>query len=167
MRPRVICHMAASIDGRIVAGAWPNHADVSREYENIHAEYDSNGWMCGRVTMEPFAKGVRSDAEIRREYGVDKKRDDHTALGDYDSFAFAIDANGRLAWESNDINGDHVVAVLSERVSDEYLAFLRERGVTYIRAGAKHDNLLLALGEIRVRFRRATLRLEGGSRIQR
>ena len=165
MRPRVICHMAASIDGRIVAGAWPDHADVSREYDNIHAEYDSNGWMCGRVTMESFAKAVRSDAEIRSEYGVDKKRDDHTAPGDYDSFAFAIDASGRLAWESNDINGDHVVAVLSERVSDEYLAFLRERGVSYILAGAKDVDLSLALEKIGDRFPVRTLMLEGGGRI--
>jgi len=157
--------MAASIDGRILAGAWPGHADVSREYENIHAEYDSNGWMCGRVTMEPFAKGVRSDAEIRREYGGDKKRDDHTAPGDYESFAFAIDASGRLAWESNDINGDHVVAVLSERVSDEYLEFLRERGVSYILAGVKEVDLSLALEKIGDRFGVRTLMLEGGGRI--
>jgi 5-amino-6-(5-phosphoribosylamino)uracil reductase len=30
------------------------------------------------------------------------------------------------------LGGDHVVAILSERVSDAYLAFLRERGVSYL-----------------------------------
>jgi len=157
--------MAASIDGRIVAGAWPGHADVSQEYEKIHAKYDSSGWMCGRVTMEPFAKRVRSEDEVRSEYSGDKQRDDHTASGNYESFAFAIDASGRLAWESNDINGDHVVAVLSERVSDEYLAFLRDRGVSYILAGAKDVDLSLALEKIGKRFRVRALMLEGGGRI--
>src|SRR4029453_5683414 len=61
--------------------------------------------------------------------------------------------------------GDHVVAILSERVSDEYLAFLRARSVSYLLAG-KHDvDLPLALTKIGVRFGVKTLMLEGGGRI--
>jgi len=90
-RPRVICHMAASVDGRVVVDGWP--------------------------------LAVASAA-----------REDFRAPGDFDSFAFAIDPSGRLAWETNDIDGDHVVAILSERVSDEYLAFLRARDVSYLLA---------------------------------
>jgi hypothetical protein len=43
------------------------------------------------------------------------------------------------AKRSNDIDGDHVVAIFSERVSEEYLAFLRERGVSYLLARAQID----------------------------
>ncbi|MDB4913969.1 MAG: hypothetical protein JWM95_1613 [Gemmatimonadetes bacterium] len=39
---------------------------------------------------------------------------------------------GRLAWDSSDIDGDYVVSILSERVWDEYLTFLRERDVSYL-----------------------------------
>ena len=78
---------------------------------------------------------------------------------------FAIDASGRLAWEMNDIDGDHVVAMLSERVSDEYLAFLRERGVSYLLAGARDVDLPLALEKVGERFGVRTLLLEGGGRI--
>src|SRR4029453_11307131 len=61
--------------------------------------------------------------------------------------------------------GDHVVAILSERVSDEYLAFLRARSVSYLLAG-KHDvDLPLALTKIGVRFGVKTLMLEGGGGI--
>ena len=87
------------------------------------------------------------------------------APGTYESFAFAIDSRGRLAWETNDIDGDHVVALLSERVSDEYLAFLREGGVSYLLAGARDVDLALALGKIGARFGVRTLMLEGGGRI--
>ena len=66
MRPRVICHMAMSIDGRIVSDGWPDSPAVRREYEEIHASYDADAWMCGRITMEPFAGAVRSDAEVNR-----------------------------------------------------------------------------------------------------
>ena len=37
-RPRVICHMAISIDGRIVVDGWPSSVAeaVRREYELVH-----------------------------------------------------------------------------------------------------------------------------------
>ncbi|MDB4871323.1 MAG: bifunctional deaminase-reductase domain protein [Gemmatimonadales bacterium] len=163
-RPRVICHMMTSIDGRIVATGWPLPAEARKQYELVHASYDAGGWICGRVTMESFAKAVRSDAAVAREYNG-TPREDFLAPGEHGSFAFAIDSTGRLAWESNDIDGDHVVAILSERVSDEYLAFLRERGVSYILAGARDVDLSMALEKIGVRFGVKTLMLEGGGRI--
>jgi 2,5-diamino-6-(ribosylamino)-4(3H)-pyrimidinone 5'-phosphate reductase len=174
-RPRVICHMAASTDGRIVVDGWPDAsaAAVRREYEAIHATYEAEGWICGRVTMEPFAGGVRTDDEVAREHSrehsrehtANARRDDWIAPGGHDSFAFAIDASGRLAWTSNDIGGDHVVAILAERVSDEYLAFLRERGVSYLLCGRRDVDLALALERIGARFGVRTLMLEGGGQI--
>jgi hypothetical protein len=86
--------------------------------------------------MEPFAGALRSGEEVARQRTGGTARGDFVALGHYNSFAFAVDPIGRLAWESNDIDDDHVVAILSERVSDEYLADLRQRGVSYLLAGA-------------------------------
>ena len=156
--------MAASVDGRIVADKWPDAPAVRREYEQIHASYAADGWMCGRVTMEPFAGGVRSDAEVAREY-VGPAREDFVAPGAHESFAVAIDPRGRLVWKSNDIDGDHVIAVLCERVSDEYLALLRERGVSFVLAGKNDVDLALALEKIGARFGVRTLMLEGGGRV--
>jgi 2,5-diamino-6-(ribosylamino)-4(3H)-pyrimidinone 5'-phosphate reductase len=164
-RPCVVCHMMASVDGRIVVDRWPLSAEGRRQYEQVHAHYDADGWICGRVTMEPFAGGVRSDEEVAREHEGGGAREDFRAPGDHGSFAFAVDAHGRLAWKSGDIDGDHVVAVLSERVSDEYLAFLRERGVSYLLAGAGEVDLPLALRKIAAQFGVRTLLLEGGGRI--
>jgi 2,5-diamino-6-(ribosylamino)-4(3H)-pyrimidinone 5'-phosphate reductase len=165
MRPRVICHMTASIDGRIGVDGWPVSAEVRRQYEQVHASYEPDGWICGRVTMEPFAGSTRSDADVARERVGGAPREDFRAPGEFDSFAFAIDPGGRLAWESNDIDGDHVVAILSDRVSDEYLAFLRGRGVSYLLAGARDVDLSLALEKVGTRFGARTLMLEGGGRI--
>jgi riboflavin biosynthesis pyrimidine reductase len=159
--------MAASVDGRIVVNGWPSSvaSAVRREYEQVHASYEADGWICGRVTMEPFAGGVRPEAEVAREHASGAPREDFVAPGEHTSFAFAIDASGRLAWKSNDIDGDHVVAILSERVSDAYLAFLRERGVSYLLAGARDIDLPLALEKAGARFGVTTLMLEGGGGI--
>lgn len=164
-RPRVICHMMASVDGRIVVDGWPESDELRAEYESIHESYDADGWICGRVTMEPFARQTRSEPEIASDVPGDPDRDDYVAPGLHESFAFAIDARGRLAWESNDIGGDHVVAVLSNRVSDEYLAFLRERKVSYLLAGTTDIDLSLALQTIGKVFAVKTLMLEGGGKI--
>jgi 2,5-diamino-6-(ribosylamino)-4(3H)-pyrimidinone 5'-phosphate reductase len=164
-RPRVICHMMTSLDGRILTDGWPLSAEGRKQYEQVHATYDADGWLCGRVTMEQhFAQGSRPEAEVKREYrGV--AREDFVAHGTHESFAFAVDTHGKLAWATNDIDGDHVVAILSERVSDDYLAFLRQRGVSYLLAGAPDVDLALALEKIATRFGVKTLMLEGGGKI--
>jgi riboflavin biosynthesis pyrimidine reductase len=157
--------MMASVDGRIVVNGWPVSEELRSEYESVHESYDADGWICGRVTMEPFAKHVRSDSEIAAEISSNAGRNDYVAPGEHESYAFAIDASGRLAWESNDIGGDHVVAVLSTRVSDAYLAFLRERNVSYILAGETDIDLPIAMEKIGKVFGVKTLMLEGGGKI--
>ena len=164
-RPRVICHMMTSIDGRIVTDGWPQSAEGRKQYEIVHATYEPDGWLCGRVTMElHFASGVRPNADVVREYHG-APRDDFVAPGEHESYAFALDSHGRLVWQSGEIEGDHVVAILTTRVSDDYLAALRERGVSYLLAGSPDIDLPLALEKIGQRFGVRTLMLEGGGGI--
>jgi 2,5-diamino-6-(ribosylamino)-4(3H)-pyrimidinone 5'-phosphate reductase len=164
-RPRVICHMMSSVDGRIVAEGWPLSREGSRQYEEVHATYEPDAWICGRVTMEEhFAAGTRPDAEVAHEYDG-PAREDFVAPGDQASFAIALDPRGKLVWDSGEIDGDRVVAVLTHRVSDEYLATLRERGVSYLLAGRDEVDLPLALEKIGARLGVRTLMLEGGGGI--
>ena len=163
-RPRVICHMMTSVDGRIVVTRWPDMTEGRREYERVHATFDADGWMCGRITMEPFAGAVRSEDEIAAE-SSGAERPDFTAPGAAPSYAVAIDPQGKLAWQSSDVDGDHVIAVLTQRVSDEYLDSLRLRGVSYLFAGAADVDLGVALEKLGSVFGIETLMLEGGGRI--
>jgi 2,5-diamino-6-(ribosylamino)-4(3H)-pyrimidinone 5'-phosphate reductase len=164
-RPRVICHMMASIDGRIVVDGWPLSPEGRRQYEEVHATFEADGWICGRVTMEQhFASGTRPDAEVAQEHRG-PAREDFVAPGARAPFAIALDPSGKLLWQSGEVAGDHIVAVLTERVSDEYLAMLRERGVSYLLAGREEADLALALDKIGARLVVQTLMLEGGGGI--
>lgn len=164
-RPRVVCHMMGSTDGRIVGHRWPLSEEGQRQYEGVHASYESDAWICGRVTMEQdFATGTRPDAEVAHEHDG-PPREDFVAPGEHGSFAIALDPRGKLVWDSGDLKGDHVVAVLTQRVSDEHLAFLRERGVSYLLAGDGEVDLHLALEKIHARLGVRTLMLEGGGGI--
>jgi 2,5-diamino-6-(ribosylamino)-4(3H)-pyrimidinone 5'-phosphate reductase len=164
-RPRVICHMMSSVDGRIIADGWPQSEEGRRQYEEVHATFDAQAWMCGRITMEQhFASGARSEAEVAREY-AGAAREDFVAAGDHESYAIALDPRGRLTWESGDMDGDHVVVVLSGRVSNEYLESLRRTDVSYLMAGEGDVDLPLALRKIGDRLGVRTLMLEGGGGI--
>jgi riboflavin biosynthesis pyrimidine reductase len=157
--------MMSSLDGRILTDGWPLSPAGRKQYEEVHDGYQADAWLCGRTTMEQhFAQRSRSDAETSALHRG-APREDFVAPGEHESYAFAVDTHGHLVWDTGDIDGDHVVAILSERVGDEYLATLRERGVSYLLAGADEIDLPLALAKIGSRFGVETLMLEGGGRI--
>lgn len=171
MRPRVICHMMSSIDGRIVVDHWPDLGDSRHAYEQTADTFEADGWMCGRITMEPFASGLRDAAEVAREAqsrpADAPPREDFVAPGPHESYAVAVDPSGRLVWESGDLDGDHLVTVLTDRVSDAYLAGLREAGVSYVLATGSDGevDMAAALRRLADAFGIRTLLLEGGGRI--
>src|SRR6187200_1586965 len=123
-RPYVICHMLPSIDGRIVIRDWklPN---ATREYEETAATFDADAWIIGRISMQPYAGKGRVPARKSRK---PIPREDFIAPHDSDSYAIAIDPSGKLRWSKSDIDGEHVITILTEKVSHDYLAFLQSRG---------------------------------------
>ena len=50
-RPHIICHMLASVDGKI-DGASLRAITPSAEYESTGDKLGGNGWLCGRMTMQ-------------------------------------------------------------------------------------------------------------------
>ncbi|WP_208306700.1 RibD family protein [Hymenobacter defluvii] len=162
MTPRVICHMMTSLDGRIILSRWGN-APNTQEYETTAATFEADAWLCGRMTMEKdFTEGLEPDLQPVTE---PLDRTDFVAEHSADSFVVAVDAHGKLGWESADIDGEHIISVLSEQVSDEYLAYLRRVGVSYVFGGAEEldfHNVLTKLAEL---FPIQTILLEGGGHI--
>jgi 2,5-diamino-6-(ribosylamino)-4(3H)-pyrimidinone 5'-phosphate reductase len=162
MKPHVICHMVASLDGRIITKRWGDKPDI-KAYETTAATFDAQAWLCGRVTMEAdFTDGLLPDVQPGT---APPDRRDFVADAAATSFAVAIDAHGKLGWESGYIDDDHVVAVLSEQVSDEYLAYLRRQGVSYLFGGPQEldfASILTKLGEL---FPIKTILLEGGGHL--
>lgn len=162
MKPRVICHMMSSLDGRIILSRWGQKPNT-KEYETTAATFEAQAWLCGRVTMEKdFTEGLAPDLQPVAE---PLPRTDFVAEHGAESFAVAVDAHGKLGWESAFIDEDHVVAVLTEQVSDEYLAYLRRQGVSYVFGGAQELDFALVLDKLGELFPIQTLLLEGGGHL--
>jgi 5-amino-6-(5-phosphoribosylamino)uracil reductase len=92
-------------------------------------------------------------------------REPHLGQRNGRNLAVAIDPSGRVHYGQDNVGGDHVVAVLGERVSDAYLAELREDGASYIFAGPKGEDLPGAMAQLATVFGVKRLLLEGGGRI--
>jgi riboflavin biosynthesis pyrimidine reductase len=167
MRPKIICHMVSSVDGRLLVDRWTPpaagiHADiVHRTYDQVASRFDADGWIVGRKSMEGYAKGkARLPGTI-----PDDLRAPHFADRRGRDVAVAMDPHGRLHYGRDDAGGDHIVAVLGEQVTDEYLAELREDGVSYLFAGPDGHDLHRAMDILGDTFGISTLLLEGGGTI--
>ena len=163
MKPHVICHMMASLDGRIILKRWGATPPDTQAYETTAGRFEAQAWLCGRVTMEQdFTEGLQPDLQPGT---APPDRHDFVADPGATSFAIAIDAHGKLGWEAGAIDDDHIISVLTEQVSDEYLAYLRRQGVSYIFGGARELDLAGVLEKLGRLFPIKTILLEGGGHI--
>ena len=160
MKPYVICHMIMSLDGRIVSSRWNLSTEGLAEYENTGGTHQANAWMCGRITMSGFAKG---SAPSPASATIPKT--DYIAPHGETSFAIALDPGGKLYWNRSEIGGDHIITVLTERVSSDYLAHLQANRISYIFGGLDSLDLPVVLDKLATKFSIKTLLLEGGGKI--
>ena len=166
-RPRIVCHMTMSVDGRQLPERWSDPAEgvdgdrLDSYYDEVAARFDAEGWIVGRVTMEEFTQRRASlsplaDAPVGRSTHVGARNGRNVAV--------AIDPHGKLHYGQDHAAGDHIIAVLSDRVADAYLEELRRDGVSYLFAGPDGRDLATALETLGTEFGLRAL-LEGGGRI--
>lgn len=159
MKPYVVCHMVASIDGRILHSRWrPQTRSGGDLFERLHVKIGGDAWLVGRVTGQEFAKATAYDAPADRVY----PREPWLARRDAAAYGVVLDAQGRIAWGRSDIGGDPIVVVLTEQVSDAHLAGLRKDGVSYFFAGARELDLAVALEFLNRELGVKRLLVEGG-----
>lgn len=168
-RPYVILHMLVSLDGKIT-GDYMN-TDVAgvlcEEYYRINRAYKADAFACGRITMEgSFTYGEKPDLTPYR--GVKIARQDYVAKKST-YYAVSIDPHGRLGWYGSEIVDEdpsydkaHIIEVLTEEVGDEYLAFLQEKGISYIFCGKDKIDAQKMNEKLYSLFGIEKLMLEGG-----
>jgi riboflavin biosynthesis pyrimidine reductase len=159
MKPYVICHMVASVDGRTLISRWrPEDAHTRGLFDRLHELLGGDAWLVGRVTGQEYAKLDAYPNHTDQSY----PREPWLAWRDAAAYGVVLDAQGKIAWGRTDIGDDPIVTVLTERVSDAHLAGLRKDGVSYIFAGERDLDLRLALDILNRELGIKRLLLEGG-----
>lgn len=165
--PYIVCHMMTSLNGKITGPFMklPETRIADKEYERTNATYQPNAWLCGRVTMEEnFTKGHQPELdEIVPVY----PRTDYVAKPNAEMYIVSIDPSGKLGWTQNYVDymkrpRAHIIEVLTNKVSDAYIAYLRKYEISYIFAGDDSLNCTLAAEKLKSLFGIEVLMLSGG-----
>jgi riboflavin biosynthesis pyrimidine reductase len=155
--------MCTSLDGKIIGHRWgklPGYHHESELFETTAASFGIGAWLVGTTTMDEFdgpkIKLPRAKTRIpRRDFiGNQSAR----------SFGIGADAKGVLRFQKNEVGGDHIVLLVTDRVSNDYLAQLQAAGVSYLFCGRSKINLKRALQKLGRAFKLRKLMLQGGGK---
>ena len=169
-RPYIVCHMMIALDGKI-SGEFMNTEQAeagNREYERVNRFYAPQAWVNGRITIdENFTFYRKPDLE---QNPTIYPREDFIADVSAQSFIVAIDTTGKLGWETNYVEyagrpKAYVIEVLTNKVSDAYLSFLRKKNISYVFAGDEKLSCTTLVQKLRSEFGIETLKLSGGGKI--
>lgn len=159
MKPHVICHAIASVDGRILTKRWrPEDASRSATFEPLHDQLGVDAWLIGRVSGQGYGKREAYPEHTDQHY----PRQPWFARREAAAYGIVLDPRGKIAWGRSDVGGDPIVVMLTEQVGDAHLAGLREDGVSYIFAGACELDLALALDILNRELGIKRLEVNGG-----
>ena len=167
--PFTVCHMLASLDGRIEGNFFskPGCSDALREYGALRSTFKCGALLYGTTTALEFAGGEAG--KLPRPARL-LPYSDYKAGAKERDYLVAIDARGRIGWKSRTFSRPgrpdaHIIEVLTERAAPEYLEYLREHGISYIIAGKSAVSFKILLRKLNEIFGIERVMLAGGGLI--
>lgn len=166
MKPKVICHMMSSVDGRLHMQRWSkpygkdSFEDIATPYFKVSNDFGAQGVLIGRTTFQEHYASGSTDFTV---YAPAAEHTPYIGARQSERSVIVLDPKGKVAYEDNAMWGENIIAVLSEQVSDEYMAHLREKGISYLFAGKDGKDLEKALTTLADVFGMKLILLEGGA----
>ena len=174
MRPYIICHMMASLDGRIDCEMTEQIDDTNHYYEAL-AQLGCPSTLEGKTTlaMHYAQDGVfqqqkpHEDAGLQLYKAVERPGTDDCTSGVAAGYAIGVDTLGTLLWDDNttELFGRPLLMILSEQASQEYLDYLKSKHISYITSGNHGIDLPSAMETLRTVFGVERLAVVGGGNI--
>ena len=165
--PYVICHMLTSLDGKI-DGEFFSASEclpASQQFSKVRTFYNCSATLYGTTTMA----GGYADGQIEALPKNDTaySHEDYIAESDVKNYIVSLDPQGVLAFSGKYLEKKrrpkaHIIEVLSEQVSNEYIAYLRSLDISYIFAGENQLNCKLLLEKLKKLFGISKLMVSGG-----
>ena len=161
MKPYTICHMIASLDGRIDCDMTEQIEGGNEYYEAMEA-LNCPSMLMGRVTMqmhyalaEPFVAADTSPIG-KEAFHIARK----TA-----AYCVGIDTHGTLQWGENEFDGQALLIITDEECPKAYHDRLTAQGISWIATGRKGIDLARAMEILYHEFDVERLAITGGGHI--
>lgn len=166
-KPFVVCHMFMSVNGKIDGEfmSCPDSVPARTKYGDLRNDYHCEAMLYGTVTMSGgFSDGLAGDLPVST---VRYPKESWAAPSEIKRYVVAVDPKGTLGWDSPYMEKRgrpkaHVIEALTEQVSEDYLAYLRRRDVSYVVAGKEQLDCAQLLHELKTRFGIERLMIAGG-----
>ena len=165
MYPQIICHVMGSVDGRLLTDRWMEPYDGKSKgemmgiYAAIGRQLNTDAWMFGKRTLCEgyFPKKFHTQDTTLLAHPAPYVADNTS------SRLFVVtDPDADILYESSTVRGDNVVCILPETAPARYLEYLQNKGISYLFAGAKGDDLRTAMQALAETFGVESLSLQGG-----
>lgn len=164
-KPYTICHILSSLDGKINGPFMEteNTAELAGKYAALRSELAAGAWMYGTTTTKEFTTFVRPVLEEVSSVPEGNFVADENA----DLYYVSVDTEGEIGWESGTFyyrgtTPTHVIEILTGSTPVSYLAYLRQRGVSYILAGENELDCRMAMEKLYDLFHIKKLLICGG-----
>ena len=174
-RTYVEIHMMQTIDGKATGNFWrkPDVWQGIKDYGKLIPNLNNQGFALGRVSMEansdekPDLSQYKNKEKLEyKDYIVPLEKGAKYYLASYDS-------KGTLGFKNNVINVNEwlndgsellcqIIEVVTEKVSNEYLHYCRERGISYIICGKEKIDIKISLEKLKKLFKIDKILLQGG-----
>ena len=163
MRPYVICHMMASLDGRIDCEMTEQIDDTNHYYEAL-AGLGCPSTLEGKTTLKMH---YAQDGEFLPQKPHEDAGSQLYKAEEAKGYAIGVDTRGTLLWDDNttELFGRPLLMILSEQASQEYLDYLKQKHISYITTGRDGIDLASALETLRTVFGVERLAVVGGGHI--
>ena len=153
----------ASLDGRIDCAMTEQIDDTNNYYDALDS-LQCNATLEGRVTlsMHYAEKGKFAPTKPYEAAGKQVYKAKESA-----QYAVGVDTLGTLLW-GDDVEAQFsrpLIMVLSEKTSQEYLEYLKQKGISYITTGAESIDLADAVNTLNEQFGVQRLAVVGGGHI--
>lgn len=161
MRPYIICHMIASVDGRI-------DCDMTEQIEGGNEYYEAleslacPSMLMGRVTMQMhYALAEPFIAADTTPIGCEAFHIARKAA----AYCVGVDTHGILQWGENEFDDQALLVITDEQCPKAYHDRLTEQGISWIATGKNGINLARAMELLAEKFGVERLAVTGGGHI--
>lgn len=161
MRPYIICHMIASLDGRI-------DCDMTEQIEGGNEYYEAleslacPSMLMGRVTMQMhYALAEPFIAADTTPIGCEAFHIARKAA----AYCVGVDTHGILQWGESEFDGQALLVITDEQCPKAYHDRLTEQGISWIATGKNGINLARAMELLAEKFGVERLAVTGGGHI--
>ena len=182
MKPKVICHVAASVDGHLQVERWsaPYEEDARGEimgvYPEIAKSFGTDAWTFGRNTVrEIFPDKFSLGNEEKANHAENNKGDAdlapvmqpsvYAAERHSDRMFISFDPASDIAYAASQLRNNDILVVLPmQTATAPYLSFLQEKGISYMVVEDFEDTKSI-LETINKHFDIQAISLQGGGKL--